>query len=316
MRTFLRSAMSLVLIAAIFSLTLAGTPPPPASTPAPAPCAAAAENNGHRGKVQMLKGDAAKLRIQQLAGKDKALKRALKDMEKLGKSPVWESSAVFTQLPAEAPVAQIVPSRFGGNGFAPQDVQAFNDGAGSEMVMVTESGPEDYWAGVVYVHDATTGLDSTFTAVITGLVMSQLDSVDVIDELYYPPDGSAPLREEAPLTPYYDLGDGSGGGKFISPLLDVQESKNDVKASPAGKMTNAAFRPGTSPRAGIFGWFKRYFRCVKRCTALTTLTCFNVFATPRPGQPYPNYQGFFVCLSFGALASSIVCAFNTHACGG
>src|SRR5215213_1805392 len=104
MRALLRSAMSLLLVAVIFGQTFAGTLPPPVSTPSttpePAPCAA--ENNGQaRGKVQTLKGDAAKLRIQQLAGKNKALKRALKDFEKIGKTPVWESSAVFTQLPAE-----------------------------------------------------------------------------------------------------------------------------------------------------------------------------------------------------------------------
>ena len=83
-------------------------------------------------------------------------------------------------------------------------------------------------------------------------------------------------------------------------------------------MTNASFKggAGAATRVGIIGWFKRYFRCVKRCQALTALTCFNIFAMPRPGMPYPNYQGFFVCLGFGALASSIVCAFNTHACGG
>ena len=319
MRALLRSAMSLLLVAVIFGQTFAGTLPPPVSTPSttpePAPCAAAENNGQARGKVQTLKGDAAKLRIQQIAGKNKALKRALKDFEKIGKTPVWESSAVFTQLPAEGPVAQFSPSRFGGNSFAPEQ-QLFNDGAGSEMVMVTQSGPEDYWSGIVYVHDATTGLDSTFTAVITGLVMSQLDSIEVIDELYYPNDGSAPIREEPPLEPYYDNGGGSGGGGPFNPLLEVQVSKNDVKGASAGKMTNASFGAGASPRRGIFGWFKRYFRCVRRCTALTTLTCFNVFATPRPGMPYPNYQGFFVCLSFGALASSIVCAFNTHACGG
>jgi hypothetical protein len=309
MRTLLRSAMSLLLISAIFSLTLASTPPPPPAAAA-APCAA---NNGQgRGKVQTLKGDAAKLRIQQLAGKDKALKRALKDMEKIGKTPVWESSAVFTQLPAEEPVARLLPSRFGGNSFAPQDVQSFNDGAGSEMVMVTESGPEDYWSGVIYVHDATTGIDSTYSAVLAGLVMTELDTIDVIDELYYPPDGTTPIREEPPTPVDW----GGGGGRNIDPLLEINVVKNDVKESRSARMTNASFKPGAAPRAGIIGWFKRYFRCVRRCQALTALTCFNIFAMPRPGMPYPNYQGFFICLSFGALASSIVCAFNTHACGG
>jgi len=311
MRTLLRSAMSLLLVAIIFGMTMAA-PTPPLPAAAPAPCSAA--NNQGKGKIQTLKGDAAKLRIQQLQGKDKALKRALKDMEKIGKTPVWESSGVFTQEPAAGPTAQIVPSRFKGNSFAPQDVQTFDDGAGSEMVMVTESGPEEYWSGVIYVHDATTGIDSTYSAVLTGLVMTELDTMDVIDELYYPPDGSAPIREEPPTTP--DPGTGGGGG-FIDPLLDLPIAKYNGKSTSGVRMTNAAYRGSVAaPRFGILGWFKRYFRCVKRCQALTALTCFNIFAMPRPGMPYPNYQGFFVCLGFGALASSIVCAFNTHACGG
>jgi hypothetical protein len=307
MKNLLRSVMSLLLIALIFSLTLSAATPP--SGTAPAPCKAA-DNQG-RGKVQTLKNDAAKLRIKQLENKKKALKRALKDMEKLGKTPVWEQSAVFIQEPVE-PTAKLNFPRLGANSFAPEDVQTFNDGAGSEMVLITESGPEEYWSGIVYVYDATTGLDSTYTAVLTGLVMTDLSTMDVIDELYYPPDGGAPIREEPP-TPV----DG-GGGKDINPLLEINVVKNEMKSSPTTTITNASFKAGsaTAPRPGIIGWFKRYFRCVKRCQALTTLTCFNIFAMPRPGMPYPNYQGFFVCLSFGALASSIVCAFNTHACGG
>ncbi|PYS35332.1 MAG: hypothetical protein DMF75_03980 [Acidobacteria bacterium] len=96
MRNFLRSAMSLLLVATIFSLALAKTPFPAA----PAPCQSA--NNQGKSKIQTLRGDAAKLRIQQLQGKNKALKRALKDMEKIGKTPVWESSGVFDEHPQHA----------------------------------------------------------------------------------------------------------------------------------------------------------------------------------------------------------------------
>jgi hypothetical protein len=307
MRKFPRSAISLLLIAVICSLTLAGTPSYPVETPAPC------QSGNQKGKkIQVLKNDAAKLRVKQLAGKNKAFKRALKDMEKLGKSPDWEKSGVFTEVSNDESEGKIAPSRLGANSFAQQQ-QAFSDGAGSEMVMVTESGPEEYWSGIIYVHDATTGLDATYAAVLTGLVMTQLDTMDVIDELYYPPDGSSPIREEPPTS--VDPGDGGGGR---DPFLILEVAKNNLKSTPSVGMTNAAFsaRAATSPRAGFLGWFKRYFRCVKRCQALTTLTCFNIFAMPRPGMPYPNYQGFFVCLSFGTLASSIVCAFNTHSCGG
>jgi hypothetical protein len=310
MRTFPRTAISLLLIAVICTLTLAGTPPYPIETPAP--CQPGNQNGK---KIQVLKNDAAKLRVKQLLGKSKALKRALKDLERLGKSPDWEKSGVFTEESNNESKGPIAPSRFGASSFAPQE-QIYNDGAGSEMVMITASGPEEYWSGVIYTHDATTGLDATYTAVLTGLVMAQLDTMDVIDELYYPPDGSSPIREEPP-TPV-DTGGGPGG--FENPLLELPVAKNNLKSTPSVSvgMINAAFSKGTAtaPRAGIIGWFKRYFRCVKRCQALTTLTCFNTFAVPRPGMPYPNYQGFFVCLGFGALASSIVCAFNTHSCGG
>jgi hypothetical protein len=313
MRNLLRSAISLLLVAVVFSLTLASSNPT-VTTTAPAPCKTG-DNQG-RGKVQTLKGDAAKLRINQLVGKKKALKRALKDMEKLGKTPVWDDSAVFIQEPVE-PSARVAQPHFGGNSFAPQEVQSFDDGAGSEMVLISESGPEEYWSGVVYVYDATTGLDSTYSAVITGLVLAELDTIDVVDELYYPPDGGLPIREEPP-TPI-DRG-GDGGGGWESPMLTLPVSKIELKNSSTGTMTNASFKRGNAtvaaPRPGILGWFKRYFRCIKRCQSLTALTCFNIFAMPRPGMPYPNYHGYFVCLSFGALASSIVCAFNTHACGG
>src|SRR2546425_5793958 len=314
MRNFLRSAMSLLLVATIFSLALAKTP----FSPVPAPCQS--PNNQGKSKIQVLRGDAAKLRIQQLQGKNKALKRALKDMEKIGKTPVWESSGVFTQLPADGPTTRIVTSRSGRNSFGAQDPQTFDDGAGSEMVMVTESGPEEYWSGIIYVHDATTGLDSTYSAVLTGLVMTQLETMDVIDELYYPPDGSAPIREEPPTVP--DPGVGGGGG-FINPLQELLVAKNNVKSSPAVTMTNVAFKGSAAAmRPGIIGWFKRYFRCIKRCQAIMTMTCFNIFAVPRPappGQPpnpYPDYYHFFLCVGFAALAASLVCAFNTHACGG
>ena len=308
MRNFLRSAMSLLLVATIFSLALAKTPLPPV----PAPCQSA--NNQGKSKIQTLKGDAAKLRIQQLQGKKKALKRAFKDMEKIHKTPVWESSAVFTQEPADGPTTQIVRSRTGGNSFAAQDPQTFDDGAGSEMVMVTESGPDEYWSGIIYVHDATTGLDSTYSAVLTGLVMTQLDTMDVIDELYYPPDGSDPIREEPPTVP--DPGTGDGGG-FINPFQELLVAKNNVKSSPAVTMTNAGFkRSAATTRPGIIGWFKRLFRCVKRCQSLTALTCFGIFAARVPPGGIPNFHDYFVCLGFGSLAASIVCAFNTHACGG
>jgi hypothetical protein len=306
-----RSAMSVLLIAVILSLTLAATPSVPVAAPAPR------QSQNHQGKkIQTLKNDAAKLRVMQLTGKSKALKRALKDMERIGKSPEWDKSAVFIEESENKTATRKAPSLFGANSFAPQQ-ETFNDGAGSEMVMITESGPEEYWAGVVYVYDATTGLDSTYTAVLTGLVMAQLETMDVIDELYYPPDGSSPIREEPPTnvdsTPY---GGGGGEGGFINPFLELPVAKNNVKGSPTGTVINAAFRRGSPAPFGIIGWFKRYFRCVRRCQALTTMTCFGIFAVPHPPAPYPNYAGFFVCLGFGALASSIVCAFNTHACGG
>ncbi|PYP88364.1 MAG: hypothetical protein DMF61_07170 [Blastocatellia bacterium AA13] len=313
-----RSATSLVLVAIIFSLTLAA--PPSVSVEALSP----SQPQNHEGrKITTLKNDAAKLRVMQISGKDKALKRALKDFEKIGKHPEWENSAVFIEEPEKKTATLQTPSVVGANSFAPQS-QVYDDGAGSEMVLITQSGPEEYWSGIVYVHDATTGLDSTYTAVLTGLVMAQLETMDVIDELYYPPDGSYPIREEPPTnvdsTPYGggggDGGGGGGRGGFESPLLDVSVAKNNVKGSPTGTVINAAFRKGSPAPFGIIGWFKRYFRCVRRCEALTTMTCFGAFAVPHPPAQYPNFAGFFVCLGFGALASSIVCAFNTHACGG
>ena len=323
MKNLPRSAMSLVLVAVIFCLTLAKPPSVPLAETAPGESVTETgpvASQGHEDqKVTTLKNDAAKLRVMQLSGKDKALKRALKDFEKIGKHPDWDRSSVSIVEPKSKSATLQTPSVVGSNSFAPGG-QTYDDGAGSEMVMVAESGPNDYWSGIIYVHDATTGLDSTYSAVLTGLVMAQLETLDVVDELYYPPDGSSPIREEPPATvdsTPYGGGDpgGGGGGGFINPLQELPVAKNIMKRSPNGTLTNVAFRRG-SPRPGIIGWFKRYFRCVKRCTAFILLSCFPIYAAG-VGLPHANVVGFlYACLPISAGIASVVCAFNTHACGG
>jgi hypothetical protein len=257
------------------------------------------KENGNK----VLRGTAVKAYVQQLRLKDKALNRALKDMEKWGKLPNWESSAVIREVPAskkETASLQFVSASFA------QD-QYWSDGSGNEMIVITAYGAESNWDGTIHTYEASTGESATYNGIVDDLVSNDPDTSDVVDELYYPPGGGDPYREG---------GGGCGGNDgptqdhqqlYFSeyPCYAVSAPASDKDTSGKAKLVNASATTNAKP-VGFVGWFKRYFRCIKRCAALATQSCFQRYGN--------NFRSFFVCLAIGGTAASITCAFNTSAC--
>jgi hypothetical protein len=96
----LRSATSLTLVAVMLAMTLFMLPQVSNSSAAFAQDRGQSTQNRRTMEHKVLRGTAVKAYVQQLRLKDKALNRALKDMERWGKLPNWESSAVIREVPA------------------------------------------------------------------------------------------------------------------------------------------------------------------------------------------------------------------------
>jgi hypothetical protein len=292
--------MSLTLVAVMLALTLLVQPQLSNSSVAFAQDRGQSTQNQKNDGTRVLRGTAVKDYVQKLRLKDKALNRALKDMERWGKLPNWESSAIIKEVPASKKETASV--KFQAASFT-QD-QYWSDGNGNEMVVITAYGSESNWDGTIHTYDASTGESSTYNGIVDELVSNDPETSDVVDELYYPPDGGDPYREG-----------GSSCGGDTKYQIDQQVSDSPCFAilSPAnkdasgkGKIVNASAGSNTKPAAGFVGWFKRYFRCIKRCMALATQSCFQRYGN--------NFRSFFVCLAIGGTAASITCAFNTNAC--
>lgn len=297
MNRLLRSATSFLLVTLMMSLTVLTSPFPSASANANA-----IQNSKEKApdkRVKVLKGEAVKQLIQERRRTNKALDRALRDMEKLGKYPDWESSAFIKDVQppkgAQTPKQSTVAPVFRKVSYSPQqEQQYFSDGNGNEMTVITAYGDDAVWDGTIHTYDASTGVYETYNGVVDDTITGDLDSSDVIDELYYPQGGGDPVREE----PCYS------GERCMQ--MEVQLASS---GSAAGRLqvVNASYAPAVKSPAntvGFMGWFKRYFRCIKRCQALRTAACAS----------QSTFRKFFICLAIGATASSIQCAFNTSSC--
>jgi hypothetical protein len=217
-------------------------------------------------------------------------------MERWGKLPNWEVSAVIREVPKpekEAASLKFLPASF------TQD-QYWSDGSGNELIVITAYGSESYWDGTIHTYEASSGQTSTYNGAVNDLVANDPESSDVVDELYYPPDGGPPYRE------------GGGGGGECESWEEGCFPIYETRSVPGGNLPGTANVTNASStntkRVGFAGWFSRYFRCIKRCTALATQFCFQ--------QNPTNFRNFFVCLAVGGTAASVTCAFNTNACGG
>src|ERR1051326_5320859 len=98
------------------------------------------------------KGDAVRLRADQLRKKNKGLDRALKEMAKIGKLPDWEHSSVVQEDNSQA--ANVGNSLFRPVAYSPAQ-DTITDG-GNELVLITAAGDDRYWDGTVYAYDAST----------------------------------------------------------------------------------------------------------------------------------------------------------------
>lgn len=294
MKNSLRSAASLALVTMMLALSVLTLPH--LSTSASAIAQGNAQSRGANAKdnsVKVSTGDTVKQRVQQLRLTDKALNRALKDMEKMGKLPNWEASAVIKQLQAPKKV-EVASLNFVPASFKLQDSQSWNDSSGNEMIIITAYGDDSYWDGTINTYDASTGQRDTYNGSVDDLTAGDPDSSDVVDELYYPPDGGDPIREG-----------GSGGCTREYACFQTEVMAANTSDTGKASMTKASLTSAARP-VGFVGWFKRYFRCIKRCMALATQFCFH---------QYPNsFRRFFYCLAIGGTAASITCAFNTSAC--
>ncbi|HEV2707507.1 MAG TPA: hypothetical protein VGV59_16440 [Pyrinomonadaceae bacterium] len=293
MKNLIRSATSLALATMMIALTILALPQLSNSATAAAQDRGPAPQSNQVDKgTKVLKGESVKAYVQQLRLKDKALNRALKDMERWGKLPNWESSAIIREAPKsrqETASVNFLRASFG-------QEQYWSDGSGNEMIIITAYGSESHWDGTVYTYEASTGQTYTYNGIVDDLVSSDPETSDVVDELYYPPDGSSPIRE--------------GGNDCSSGMYQCFDtfSSGSHKSTPGqADITNASANMTAKP-VGFVGWFKRYFRCIKRCMAMATQFCFQKYPT--------NFRNFFVCLAIGGTAASITCAFNTRACGG
>ncbi len=299
----LRSATSLTLVAVMLALTLLMLPQVSNSSAAFAQDRGQSTQNQKNDGTKVLRGTAVKDYVQKLRLKDKALNRALKDMEKWGKLPNWESSAVIKEVPASK--KETASLKFVSASFT-QD-QYWSDGNGNEMVVITAYGAESNWDGTIHTYDASTGESSTYNGIVDDLVSNDPDTSDVVDELYYPPDGGDPIREGGGDCGNDDRGIGDREQLYFSeyPCYAAASPGSDKNTSGKARITNASATSNAKP-VGFVGWFKRYFRCIKRCTALATQSCFQRYGN--------NFRSFFVCLAIGGTAASITCAFNTNAC--
>jgi hypothetical protein len=286
----LRSVTSLTLVAVMLALTLFMLPQVSNSSVAFAQDRGQSTENQKNDGTKVLRGTAVKDYVQKLRLKDKALNRALKDMERWGKLPNWESSAIIKEMPAskkETASLKFQPASF------TQD-QYWTDGNGNEMIIITAYGAESNWDGTIHTYEASTGESSTYNGVVDDLVSNDPDTSDVVDELYYPPDGGTPIREGG--------ADGGCDSRQNACFPMIYSTKSD---SGKANIVNASATTNAKP-VGFVGWFKRYFRCIKRCAALATQSCFQRYGN--------NFRSFFVCLAIGGTASSISCAFNTNSC--
>lgn len=290
MRSLLRSVLSLLLIAGCAAAMYVWPPSAP-SAAAPAPSPAQGAVNGK--KTEVLKGDAAKLRVLQLLSKNKGFRRAMKAMEKMGKKPNWDLSIVILRGDRAIAAAKSgdVPGETAtfrrASYSAPQETFYGNEG---EMTFVTYDGPEHSWDGTIYGYDYATGETQVYNGVIYDHYAEDPINWELTDEVYYPPDGSEPIRSEPCSSGFYCLQEVTTAEKKI-PQKDTQRSAGRfVKTSFAA----AAGAPAAKPARPVLRFIGRFF------------TCFFRAAPFRIGQCPPAAR-FTTCLITGSLSAGVCC---------
>jgi hypothetical protein len=243
-------------------------------------------------KTEVLKGDAAKLRVLQLLSKSKAFRRAMKDMEKLGKKPNWDLSAVVLHgdqaiAAAKSGAVPDEPTTFRRASYTPP-AETFTGDEG-EMTIVTYDGPDHTWDGTVYGYDYATGETQVYDGAIYDYYTEDPVNWQVTDEVYYPPDGGDPYRSQPCSGDYACL---------EQPAVAMKTTPRRETAQPAGRFVKTSFvsagAPAPAAARPVLNFLGRFF------------SCFFHAAPYRIGQCPPAAR-YTVCLLTGTITSAVCC---------
>lgn len=229
-------------------------------------------------KFKVLKGDAAKLRANQLRTKDKAFNRAIKDLEKLNKKINWEASVVYLE-DTEATSASLL----GTPTFSPVSLKSplEVDAYGNEMVSIATAGDQSYWDGTFYVHDAETGNSDTYNAVVSDFNSDDPEGLTVTDELYYPPDGGSPYREQPAYpgytSPYETLQ--TRDGYYMDQQMMARNNDGSQKKAEFSKASYTL--TGKAKTRKFFSYIWHFTKCLGKCSYILSdrAGCAGIAAT-------------------------------------
>lgn len=279
MRKYIWTSFACLVLGMMVTFTNMNLPVSTATTVSANTVATSYQENG----VFTAKGQLVKNHVEKTRLKNKGVDRALKDMEKLGKVPNWETSlTVFEKKDLSAQLVR--KASFSTNSYAMDDV--LDDGSGNQMTIITYYGDSNYWEGTVITYNASTGVIDSYNTVIEDINLADPETADVTDELYYPADGSGPYREEP------------AGGRYPILIDENRHYSGSNQFDHSEKFINVS----SSPKPGFLGFFKRFFRCVKRCNRISA-AC----------RVLPQRERT-ICRITSGVVSGIVCAFNTNAC--
>lgn len=260
-------------------------------------------------KFKVLKGDAVKLRFNQLRTKDKAFNRAIKDLEKINKRINWNASMIYLEE-SDANIATVLKSSV----FRPASFNSFNsfnstfdtDGYGNEMVIMATEGDQSYWDGTIYVHDAETGNSDTYNAVVNDFDSEDAEGMTVVDELYYPPDGGNPYREQPSYPGYYSPYENFQTRDNYQMLdMQVQQMKNNDGPKKKSVISKASYSLAEKAKARkFFTYIWRYIKCVGKCSLVLAerAGCAGIAAT--------STRNRLNCFIAQAANAAFRCAFN------
>lgn len=305
MKNYCRSVTGLLLVAIMISMLLPMTITSPFGAVKASPAQPQAEQEKELPKQLSpgaYKGEAVRRRINALRATNKALNRAMKDKEKVGKTVNWELSAVLVFPRAKKEVAKLsLPKMMNAsfapvsNSFAPVQ-ETLSDGTG-EATFITYNGPDNTWDGTISVTDYYTGENAVYNGEMWDFGATNDPAVwDVTYEAYYPPDGTNPV--ECPAHQYC--------------IMDPVQAKNNEArpSSAADLMVKASYGPtvNSAPRPGfIFRWFSNYWRCFSRTAAFVGRQCVS---------PQPNIRNTLICaMAAGVYAAGCCARFSNQNAG-
>jgi hypothetical protein len=289
----IRSAMSLTLVA----LTMCATLP---LTPTAAAQSAKSESGqpvplSERLAVGVVRGEGARLRVNKLRAKNKALDRAMRDKERQGKRVNWELSATLIFASGEKKTARAGASIFTNASFssALMEQQTLSDGTG-EATFVTYDGDPSTWDGTIYRLDYYTGESEVYNASMADFGAIDDPAVwDVTDEVYYPPDGGPPTCNS---------GDNQNPALECGPV-----SKLDHRTPPSSPVFRKASLVTATPTANAVGpvirWFTRFWRCYSRTLAFRGAAC---------NTPQARIRNNLICYLAAGIYAAGCCARFAH----